>query len=363
MIIYRAFNREAARNTVAITLVLAIIMAFVGLTVLLGRAVRGDIAEDIVLQILGLETLRRLDLLLTLGFYLGVLMTAARWYRDSEMTVLGACGIGLAQLLRPALILTVVIGGAISALGFYFTPWSLTQMEHIKNERQRQAQPMGVAAGVFNEATNGRIFYAERVNREAGTLGYVFASGLEKGKEGVVVARAGYPHTDERTGDHFLALVDGNLYEGAPGDAGYRIVRFETLHVRLEPKSFIDPPPKVDGTSTRALLTRSDPEARAEWHWRISKPLTASVLVLFALVLAHTDPRRGRLSNLFGAILVYVIYSNLLALAQTLLKKGYVPPAAGLWWVHALMLLIAIYLFSRRAANRPLFTRLSWGRE
>lgn len=355
MIIYRSFVREAARNTAAITLVLVVVMGFVGLTVLLGRAVRGDLAADILLQMLGLEALRRLDLLLTLGLYLGVLLTAARWYRDSEMTVLAACGIGLAQLLRPALALTAAVVIAISALGFYFTPWALNRMERLKLERERQTQPLGVAPGVFNETSGDKIFYAERVDRETGVLANVFLSGLGGGREGIVVARGGYSYTDQRTGDRFLALVDGNLYQGVPGEAGYRLLKFEILRVRLELKPFIAPPPKADGMGTAELLARTDADSRVEWQWRLSKPLMATVLVLFALVLAYTDPRRGRLSNLFAAILVYLIYSNLLALGQTLLKKGYVPWSAGLWWMHAGMLAIAIYLFARRSANRPLF--------
>lgn len=355
MIIYRAFTREAVRNTLAITLVLSIVMSFIGLTVLLGKAVRGDLADDILFRLLGLEMLRRLDLLLTLGVFLGVLMTAGRWYRDSEMTVLAACGIGLTQILRPTLVFTLFIALVVSALGFYFTPWALGRMEVVKRERERQMELTAVAPGVFNDTPSGKVFYAERVNRQSGVLGYVFVSGLEQGKEGVVAARSGYPRTDERTGDRFMVLVDGNLYEGGPGNPSYRMVQFEALHVRLESKPFVEPPPKVEATPTIELFGQDDPEARVEWHWRISKPLTSVVLVIFALVLAYTDPRRGRLSNLFMAILVYVIYSNMLALGQTMLKNGQIPWSVGLLWVHAVMFVFAMYFFLRRAANRPLF--------
>ena len=102
----------------------------------------------------------------------------------------------------------------------------------------------------------------------------------------------------------------------------------------------------------------------AEWHWRLAKPIIVFVLALYALVLAHTDARRGRLSNLFAAILVYLIYSNLLGLGQTLLKKGQISPLVGLWWLHAGMLLLVAYLLRQRARNRPLLpspTRL-WRR-
>jgi lipopolysaccharide export system permease protein len=58
---------------------------------------------------------------------------------------------------------------------------------------------------------------------------------------------------------------------------------------------------------------------------------------------------------MFIAILVYFVYSNMLALGQTLIKKGHVPGFTGLWWVHVVMLVIALYLLRQRTANQPLF--------
>ena len=98
-------------------------------------------------------------------------------------------------------------------------------------------------------------------------------------------------------------------------------------------------------------------DAAAEWEWRLSKPVLVFVLSVYAMVLAYTDARRGRLANLFGAVLVYFIYSNLLGLGQTLIKKGQTPAGLGLWWIHALMLVIAVYLFYQRNRNQPLFAR------
>ena len=356
MIIYRAFARETVRNTIAITLILGAVVAFIGVTTLLGRAARGDLPEDLVLQMLGLQTLKRLDLLLTLSLYLGVLLTLARWYRDSEMTVLAACGIGLTRLLRPTLLLTIAAAVAISVLSFYFTPWAAARMELIKVEREQQRQPINVAPGVFNETSgHTRIFYAEHIDRDNGALENIFISSLEAGKESVVVADTGYPYIDPRTGDRFLALADGTLYEGSPGEAGYRLAKFKTLHMRIEPKRVEIRLAPHEARPSTELYKVDNPETNSEWHWRLAKPIMAIVLVLFALVLAYTDPRGGRLSNLFAAILVYFTYSNVLALGQTLIKKEQIPTPIGLWWAHLAMLAIAFYLLRQRANNRPLF--------
>lgn len=362
MIIHRAFYREAAFATLGITAILLVIVVFQGLSVFLGRAAMGEEAKDVVMTLIGLQTLRKLDLLLPLALYFGTLITLGRWYRDSEMTVLAACGVGLMQLLRPVMAFALVAAAVVTAGSFFFTPYASRQTEVVKSESQRVPEVARMAPGVFTETQGGkRIFYAARINRD-GDMEDVFMSHLEAGKRAVVVARTGHPFVDDKTGDKFLALRDGRVYDGEPGEAKYQILRFETFNVRLEPKRLGEPLSTVEGLGISELLKRGDGPAYAELHWRIGKPIAVFILALYALVLAHTDARRGRLSNVFAAILVYLIYSNLLGLGQTLIKKGQVSPLLGLWWLHAGMALVAVYLLYQRANNRPLIPLPRWRR-
>jgi lipopolysaccharide export system permease protein len=356
VIIYRAFYREAAQATAAIVVVLLVVLVFFGLTAVLGRAARGDFAQTIVLKLLGWQTAKRLDLLLPLGLYLGTLLTLSRWYRDSEMTVLSACGVGLRQLLRPVLVLALVVAVLVAGASFYLTPLANRQIELVKLQSERRPELAGIAPGTFTEAAaGGRILYAERVE-EDGRLGHVFvASPIDAERPRVVLAAEGDPYIDAKTGDRFVVLKDGRGYEGKPGAASYRIVHFERYHVRITTRPLVPPPTRAQGMTASELLAAPDRAALAEWHWRLSKPLLVPILAAFALVLAHTDARRGRLANLFAAVLVYFIYSNLLGLGETLLRKGQVPGGLGLWWVHAPFALLAAYFLARRNANRPLF--------
>ena len=361
MLIRRAFYREATQSTIAIVAVLVVVLVLFGTTAVLGRAVRGDYAQGIVLQILGWQTLRRLDLLLPLGLYLGVLLTLSRWYRDSEMTVLAACGISLTQLLRPVLAVAGVVALLAAGAAFYLTPLAARAIEQVKVEGANRPELSGITPGAFSEsAAGGRILYAESVG-EDDNYERVFLSNPKQGRPHIVLARTGYPFVDPRTGDQFMALQDGWAYEGIAGQPDYRVVRFESYAVRLDVRPIVPPPTTTEGLPTRDLFAAKSRDALAEAHWRLSKPLLVMVLAVFALVLAYTDARRGRLANLFVAILVYFIYSNLLGLGQTLVKKGQVPAGVGLWWVHMLMVGIAVYLLYRRNNNRPLLPRLRFG--
>ena len=82
-------------------------------------------------------------------------------------------------------------------------------------------------------------------------------------------------------------------------------------------------------------------------------PLAAIVLAMLAVVLSRTTPRQGRFGKLFTAILAYIIYSNLLLVAQTWLQRGTIPPWLGLWWVHLLFATAALVLFRPGLWHRP----------
>ena len=354
MIIYRSFYREATQTAGAIILALTIVLVLFGFTETLGQIVRGDYAQGVVFQLIGWETLRRIDLLLPLGFYLGVLLTFSRWYRDSEMTVLAACGIGLGQLLKPVMLLAVIVGALVAAAAFVLTPYTSRAIAQVKAEGAQRPELTGITPGAFTESTaGGRILYAEEVDND-GTMSRIFLSNASGGRSRVILARSGQSYIDSTTGRRQVVLKDGWAYDGTPAEADYRVAHFDRYSVWLDQKRIVPPPETIEGLPTRTLLAMPGIDAAAEWQWRLAKPLAVFILALFALVLARTDARRGRLANLFGAILVYFIYSNMLGLSQTLFKKGQVPSDLGMWWVHAVMLAIALYLFFQRARNRPL---------
>jgi lipopolysaccharide export system permease protein len=103
---------------------------------------------------------------------------------------------------------------------------------------------------------------------------------------------------------------------------------------------------------TSMLLGSDDPEDQAELQWRIAAPLGTLLLALLAVPLAHTTPREGRYGKLVLGIVAYLVYSNLLALGQAWIAKGYVSPAIGLWWVHGLTAAAALWLIARRVGWR-----------
>ncbi|MFQ6022041.1 MAG: LPS export ABC transporter permease LptF [Acidiferrobacterales bacterium] len=356
MIIKRAFYREATLTSLAVGLVLGALFAILGLTKLLGQAAGGEHSSDVVFKLLGLELLGSLDILFPLALFVGVLLTVGRWYRDNEMTVLAASGIGLGSISRPLIQLALCFSILVAVLALYVSPWASTESEQIKNKAENETEISAIAPGVFIELRrSGRILYVEKIRRKA-ILENVFVSDSLSPTQNVLVASRGRQVTDSSTGEEFLVLENGSLYEGTAGEPDYRIVNFTSYTTRLEPKDATTQAPPLDGLPTSMLLGSGNRRHIAEWHWRLAKPISVLVLAIFAFVLAHTDARRGRVANFFAAILVYFIYTNLIGIGETLLKDGRVPLALGLWWVHAAVGIVGVYLLARRVQNKPLFS-------
>ncbi len=58
----------------------------------------------------------------------------------------------------------------------------------------------------------------------------------------------------------------------------------------------------------------------------------ALVLTLVAVPLSRLRPRQGRYARVGFAIVVYIVYSNLIAAAKVWVEKGDLPPIVGVWW-------------------------------
>jgi lipopolysaccharide export system permease protein len=354
VVIKRAFYREATLNTLAVALVLLVLFLFLVLTKLLGKAAIGEYTSGIVFTLLGLELGRRLEILIPLALYLGVLLTLARWYRDSEMTVLAACGVGLPSLCRPVIVLATCFAVVVGVFSLYLSPKASALSEQAKSDDANRTTITSANAGVFTELRgSGRIFYAEKIG--AGPkFENIFANDRKSAKQNILVASSGEQYQDSQTREEFLVLKNGSIYEGTPGEPDYRITKFDNYRLRLVAKENDRPATEVEGLPSWTLLKSSNPRHAAEFQWRLAKPISVVLLAVLALVLAHTDARRGRVGNLLGAMLIYFVYTNTLGIGETWLKDGSMPTVIGLWWIHGMLALIIAYLLMRRVQSKPL---------
>jgi lipopolysaccharide export system permease protein len=282
---------------------------------------------------------------------LGVVMGLGRLYRDSEMTVLRACGVGPWRLYQPLLGMGIGIALLSGWMALYLGPGVSAYGDRITRQAEQQADVSIFGAGRFNSLRDGQItLYAQRLSENRKKMKNLFVHVKGEKKTGkppqIVTAASANRMIDPDTGDEYLVFVNGYRYEGNPGDADYRIMHFARQGVRIEVPGRTRPTNKSEIVSTALLLQSTNREDIAELQWRLSVPLSVLVLVLLAVPMSQVSPRKGRYGGLAMAVLVFVIYFNLLATAKVWVEQGVIPVPIGVWWVHLLPAVLAMLLLN-----------------
>jgi lipopolysaccharide export system permease protein len=345
--------RESFTSWIAVTIVLLAIMLATRFARFLAEAAAGQLPREFLLNIVALSSLQYLVILIPVSLLLAILLAFGRLYRDQEIAAMTGCGVGPGTLYRPIVVLAVCLSALTAALSFQVGPWAGRQADYLVKGAQRLIQFTPFEPGRFKEVAGGRaVFYAAGVDPVGGALDTVFARLVERRGQSIVTAQSGAQELDRATGERILTLEKGYRYAGEPGRADYEIVKFDTFTTRVAPPPALYLSSKRKIRETGQLLGSDDPEDQAELQWRIAAPLTVLLLAMMAVPLAHTSPRAGRYGKLVLGIIVYLVYTNLLALAQAWVAKGYLPAGAGMWWVHALAAVFAFWLIANRVGWR-----------
>jgi lipopolysaccharide export system permease protein len=314
----------------------------------LGDAVSGVIAVDGVLALLGFSAMNYLPVLLSISLFLSILLTLSRCYRDSEMVVWFCSGIGLNRWIAPVLWYAVPVVGLIALLSLLLSPWSLRQAEEFKSKLESRGDAMSATPGMFRESKQAdRVYFVDNVDVGSNRVGNIFVQSQQNGKLGTMVARKGLQETLPN-GDRFLVLLNGTRYEGTPGQRDYRIVEFERYAMRIEAAPAKLSVPQIRTMTTQELWRSPTTWNLSELEWRLGLPISAMILALLAIPLSYVNPRAGRSLNLIFAIVLYMLYNNMISVTNTWVGQGKMSPGIGLWGIHALMLGIAALMFYYR---------------
>src|SRR5690606_3917011 len=94
---------------------------------------------------------------------------------------------------------------------------------------------------------------------------------------------------------------------------------------RLEPQESGSAARSTKALNTLDLIADPTPRHLGELLWRIAQPVSAVLLALLAIPLASVNPRMGRSANLVIALLIYVVYNNLMTLTQAWVAQERIP--------------------------------------
>jgi len=345
VIIIRYLVRETLKSQLAILFILLLIFFCQKLVRILGAAVDGDIPTNLVLSLLGLGVPEMAQLILPLSLFLGLLMTLGKLYTESEITVMHACGLSKAVLIKAAMILALLTSIVAAVNVMWAGPWSSRHQDEVLAEAKANPGMAALAQGQFQQATDGNaVLFIESVN--GSTFNDVFLAQLRpKGsaRPSVVVADSGALSL-RADGSQVVTLNKGTRFEGTAMLRDFRITDFKDYQAIVGHQSVALDPDDSAQMNMRTLLSNDSPGARAELHWRFTLVFAVFVMALMVVPLSVVNPRQGRVLSMLPAMLLYLVFFLLQTSLRSNGAKGRLDPLIWMWLVNLLYLALAVGL-------------------
>ena len=351
VIVFRYLSKEILSTLLATTLILLIIFITNQFVHYLNDAAAGKITIKAVMEIMSLQVPLLLGYLLPLSLFLGGLLALGRMSVDHEVVVLTACGVSRFQIVAMIMVLATFITLVVAWLMLSVEPRMEWYRVKILNEALTTASLAKIIPGRFQPLGNdGKVFYAGSVNNHHRKMTNVFLAESEKTvrekkRWSLVLATEAGEHK-EFNNSNFVLFKKGCRYVWIPGDLKFDVIKFGQYGIRLDsPQMSIAG--KVQAMSTTKLwrLSKTDPKVAAELQWRLAIPISVWIFALLVVPLSEANPRKGKFAQMLPAVLIYIVYANLMFLSRAWIEKGVFNPTVGLEWINGLLLLLACTLF------------------
>lgn len=341
--------REILKTSAATVFILFAILMSNALGRVLADIADGDIPQQAMWPVLLSQSVNILSLLLPIGIFLGVVFAFGRMYKDHEIVVMNACGVDYRDFYRPVLVVLL----PLVLFSIYASLWLNSDVQNLAQKIVRSNENLHefhqIKAGQFNQSKNGgHVIFMESISQDKRELRDIIIS--QSGSQEMVLetALSGRQTIDESSGNLFLVVGPGERYEGQAGSNEHRIIEFEEHGILIEKKNKPRGKKRREAKSPAQLWKSSKLQDRIELHWRISIPVLVLVLALLAVPLSYIAPRQGRFGKVGYALLVYIVYLNLMVVTRAQLEAGNFPIVINFWWVHFLFLAITVLLLWRR---------------
>jgi len=341
--------REIFKTSIVTVLVLYIIFMSNALGRVLADIADGDKPLQALWVVMLSQSVNILSLLLPIGVFFSIIFTLGRMYKDHEIVVLNACGVGYRDFYKPVAIVLLPMFLLSAYVSLVLNAQLRGDALAAIDKGLEQNQFSLIKPGQFNQARGGdSVFYLESLSEDKLELQEVILSQTSADASIMEVAKSGRQKVDDRTGDLFLVLGHGQRIEGVAGQKNFKFLDYEQHGVLIQKKKKAAGKVHSIEKTVAQLWSSSRMSDRVELQWRIAIPVVLVILAIVAVPLSHISPRQGRFGKIGYALVVYLVYINLIVTTRAQLEAGVVPMVINFWWVHLVFIVFAAVLFYRR---------------
>jgi len=338
---------------------------------LISKGVPGETVARVMLTLIP----QALAVTIPMALLVGLLIGLGRFSGDREWVALQSCGVSIARVLRPVLILAVVTGLATLYVMIWAVPDANQTYREITYRIVAQRAEGEVKPRVFFEDFPNRVIYVRDTPESGrGWLDVFMADTTNPNNPVVFLANRGRMLLDREARTVELVLEDGTQHTSNADDpSSYSVGRFTQQVLSLDPETVFprNGPQKGDREMTiaelRTLIAEqqklkvSTHNAEMEIQKKFSIPFACIVFGMLGAAFGLTNRRDGKLGSFVQGIGVIFVYYVLLGNSQSLAKGGWVAPWIATWIPDILLGLLGVILLLLRGADAAVWSA-RWAR-
>lgn len=343
MIIYNYIRREFTYTVITITFILILIGMSNQIAVILGKAVHGELAKNAVLYIVVFSLPYFLAMLIPIGVFIATYLVFTRLYSEQEIVILKMTGFSNLDLIKIISIPLLFITLFASFANLWLVPTVLRYRDILMDKAEVIDAVTMLASGHFQMLAGGKyVVYVQDVDSKSKKFQNIFiaerpainSNKNQQDRWDIFISKQGFEKSYSEFGDkRFIVMNNGYQYQGLPGEQDFYRMQFDDYGFETPPQTFKGKL-RRRAKSTPELWLSPSIDDHAELQARINLIVAPIVLALIALALSRLKPRQSRFAMLFPAVIIVLIYYNLLLASEDWLAKGIIPMVLGGWWLH-----------------------------
>ena len=324
-------------------IVLLVIMISVIFVRYLSDAASGQMTLSNAVTMVGIILPGYLALLIPICFFLATVLVLGKLFEDSELLVLFACGLSWRQITWFITQLGVVLAIIVAIISLYIMPVMSFHQDNLEQISKQKANALSlVETGRFISLRDGQeVIYIGQSDAHKNTSQDIFIYRQLGKEQQVVLAPKGYME-QAANGHQSLVLEHGLVYQGHIDKINWQLVHFKQYKAHVIQPEVISVNTDLSAKTTWSLLQHTDSQKQAEFQWRMSLPIATIVVGLLGVAICYVGPRRGRYTKLFNALLIFIIYFNLVAVGRSWVAHDVLPSWLGIWMIHLGFTIVAL---------------------
>ncbi|MCH7921551.1 MAG: LPS export ABC transporter permease LptF [Nitrospinae bacterium] len=321
---------------------------------------------SVVLKLLVYLSPSFLILIIPISLLVSAITVFSKLSTDSEIVAMKATGMSFLHMLGPVLVLSVAAYIATSYLIFVAFPTGNLAFQQVMFNLVRSKAALDIRPRVFNDTFSGLVLYAQEVPANDNVVRGVFiADRRQRDQSQTIVAQEGRLVLDPARRRVVLELRNGTIHKLLPGRERYQILHFRRHELALNLRGLLDTGQPKKGVKQmtadelRLLVDQAPPGSRegaialVEYYKKFSLPVAALLLGFVGAPLGMVNRRSGRSGGFVISAAVVLFYYLLYTMGEGLGDEGRIPALWAMWMPNVVIALLAVYLVSKTAMERP----------